>query len=58
MLCVIDVGVKNDLAVQVARGAAGGLDQAGGAAQVAFLVRVQDRHQRYFGQVQPLAQAG
>ena len=56
MLCVQHVGVKNDLAVDVAGGAAGRLDEAGGAAQIALLVGVQNGHQRDFGQVQPLAQ--
>jgi hypothetical protein len=48
--------VKNNFAVDVARGAARGLNEAGRAAQIAFLVRVQDRHQRHLRQVQPFAQ--
>ena len=40
----------------MARGAAGGLDQAGLAAQKTFLVRVENRHERNFRQVQPFAQ--
>ena len=51
-----DVGVEDDATVHVARRPADGLGQAGLAAQEALLVRVQDRHQRAFGDVQPLAQ--
>jgi hypothetical protein len=50
------VRVEDDFAVDVAGGAAGGLDQAGRAAQVPFLVRVKNRDQRDFGEVQALAQ--
>jgi hypothetical protein len=53
---VIDVGVEDHLAVDVARGAADGLDQRGLAAQEAFLVGVEDRDQRAFGNVEALAQ--
>ena len=38
------------------RGAAGGLDQARFAAQKTFLVRVQNRHERNFRQIQAFAQ--
>ena len=50
------VGVHDDLAVDVAGGAADGLDQRACGAQEAFLVGVEDGHQRHLGQVQPLAQ--
>ena len=51
------VGIEDHLAVDVARGAADGLDQRGLAAQKAFLVGVEDRDQRAFGNVEALAQA-
>ena len=50
------IGVENHPAVDVARGAADGLDQRGLGAQEAFLVGVEDRHQRAFGNVEALAQ--
>src|SRR5262245_43815048 len=50
------VGIEDDAAVDVARGAADGLDQRRLAAQKAFLVGVEDRHQGAFGNVQALAQ--
>ena len=50
------VGIQNGPAIQVARRAANGLDQAALRAQKAFLVRVQNRHQRHLGNIQPLAQ--
>jgi hypothetical protein len=50
------VRVEDDLALDVARGPARGLDQRGLGAQEALLVRVQDGHQRDLGQVQALAQ--
>ena len=50
------VGIEDHLAVDVARGAADGLDQRGLAAQKAFLVGVEDRDQRAFGNVEALAQ--
>ena len=53
---VIVVGVHDDLAVDMARGAADRLDQRALGAQVALLVGVQDRDQRNLGQVQTLAQ--
>ena len=40
----------------MARGAADGLDEGALRTQESFLVRVEDRHQRHFGQVQALAQ--
>ncbi len=48
------VGVENHLAVDVARGAANRLHQRGLRAQEAFLVGVEDRHQRAFGDVEAL----
>ncbi len=53
---VIVVGVEDDPAVDVAGGPAEGLDERGGRAQEAFLVRVQDGYQGDLGQVQALAQ--
>ena len=50
------VGVHVHLAVDVAGGAADGLDQAARRAQEALLVGVEDRHQRHLGQVETLAQ--
>ena len=50
------VGVHDRRAVQMARGAADGLDQRLLGAQEAFLVGVQDRDQADLGQVQTLAQ--
>ncbi len=50
------VGIEDRLAVEVARGAADGLDQRALAAQEAFLVRIEDRHQRHLGHVQAFAQ--
>src|SRR6185503_19408732 len=50
------VGIEDHLAVDVARGAADGLDQRGFAAQKAFLVGVEDRDQRAFGNVEAFAQ--
>jgi hypothetical protein len=50
------VGVQDGLAAQVASGAADGLDQRAGRTQEAFLVRIQNRHQRDLGHVQALAQ--
>ncbi|EYU02606.1 hypothetical protein PA99_1389 [Pseudomonas aeruginosa PA99] len=42
--------------MQVARGTTDGLDQRALRAQEAFLVRVEDRHQRHLGHVQAFAQ--
>src|SRR6185312_411098 len=50
------VRVHVNLAGDVAGGTPDGLDQRGAAAQEAFLVRIQDGHQRDLGQVQALAQ--
>ena len=50
------VGVQNHHAVGVARRPADGLDQRGLRAQEALLVCVQDSHQGYLWQVQPLPQ--
>ena len=50
------VGVKNHLAVEMPRGAAGGLNQTRFAAQKTFLVGVENRHERNFRQIQPFAQ--
>ena len=50
------VGVHDDPAVDVAGGAADGLDQRGLGAQEALLVGVEDRDQRAFGDVEALAQ--
>ncbi len=50
------IRIQNDLAVDIARGAADGLDEGGLAAQEAFLVGVQDRDQGAFGNVEALAQ--
>ena len=50
------VGVEDDLAVDVARGAADGLDQRGFRAQEAFLVGVENGDQRALGNVEALAQ--
>ena len=50
------VGIQNGPAIQVARRAANGLDQAALRAQKAFLVRVQNRNQRHLGNIQPFAQ--
>ena len=50
------VGVEDHLAVDVAGGAADGLNQRRLAAQKTFLVGVEDRDQRAFGNVEALAQ--
>ena len=50
------VGVHDDLALGVPGGTADGLDKAAAAAQEALLVRVQNGHQRYLGDVQTLPQ--
>ena len=50
------VGIQNRSAFQVTRSAAYGLDQRALRAQKTFLVRVQNRHQRDLGNIQPLAQ--
>ena len=53
---VIVVGVEDDLAVDVARGAADGLDQGGLGAQEAFLVGIEDGDEAAFGDVEAFAQ--
>src|SRR5262249_32643598 len=50
------IGVEDRSAVDVARGAAYGLDERALGAQEPFLVRVQYRDQRYLRQVEPFAQ--
>ena len=50
------ISVKNRRAVQVARSAADGLNQRTLGTQKAFLVRIENRDQRYFGQIQTFAQ--
>ena len=50
------VGIENGAAFDVARAAADGLNQRGGAAEIAFFVGVQNGDQRNFGQVQAFAQ--
>ena len=56
MLCVTVIGEKNDFAIDVPRGAAGGLDERGLAAQEAFLVRIEDADERDFRQIEPFAE--
>ena len=53
---MIVVGVHDDLAVDVARRAADGLDQRARRAQIAFLVGVENRDQRDLRQIEALAQ--
>ena len=53
---VTAVGVKNGAALDVARAAADGLDERGGAAQEAFLIRIENGDQRNFRQVEAFAQ--
>ena len=50
------VGVHDDLAADVARGAADDLDERPRRAQEALLVGVEDRDERHLGQVDALAQ--
>jgi hypothetical protein len=50
------VGIEDDAAVDIARGAADGLDQRGLRAQKAFLVGVENGDQRAFGNVEAFAQ--
>ena len=50
------VGVEHDVALDVPRGAAHGLDERRGRAQEAGLVGVEDGHQLHLGQVEALAQ--
>ena len=56
MLSRHHVGVEDDFAVEMPRGAAGGLDQTRFAAQKTFLVRVENRDERNFRQIQSFAQ--
>ena len=51
-----DVGEKNDFAVDVARGATGGLDKRSLAAQKSFLVRIENANQRDFGKIETFAE--
>src|SRR5262249_3036882 len=48
------IGIEDHAAVDVARGAADGLNERGLAAQKAFLIGVQNRDQRTFRNVEPL----
>ena len=50
------VGVEDHAAVGVPGGATDGLDQRRGRAQIAFLVRIEDRHQSALGNIEALAQ--
>ena len=52
----VTVRIHDHTAVEVARGAPGGLDQGAGRAQEPFLVGIENGHQRHFGQVEALAQ--
>ena len=52
----LHVGIEDDHAVEVARGASGGLDEAGGAAGLAFLVRVRNGDEGNFRQVEAFAE--
>ena len=50
------VGEEDDFAVDVPRGAAGGLDERGLRAQVAFLVGIENADERDFRQIEAFAQ--
>ncbi len=50
------VGEENDLAVDVPRGAAGGLDQRSLAAQEAFLVGIENADERDFRKIESFAE--
>ena len=50
------IGVEQHPPVHIPRSAADGLHQRGGGAQIAFLIGVEDRDERAFGDVEPLAQ--
>ncbi len=50
------IRIHDDLAIGISGGASDGLDQRGFTAQEALLVRIQDRHQRYLGNIQALPQ--
>ena len=56
MAAVMLVGIHDDPAVDVPRRPPDGLDERRLAAQEAFLVGVEDGHQRDLGQVEPFAQ--
>ena len=48
--------IQDGAAVEIARRAANSLDQAALCTQEAFLVRIEDGHQRHLGNVEPFAQ--
>jgi hypothetical protein len=50
------IGIQNRAAFYVARAAPHRLNQRSRAAQIAFFIRVENGHQRNFGQIEPLAQ--
>ncbi len=50
------VRIHERLAVDVARGAADGLDQRAARAQESFLVGIENRHQRDLGEIEPFTQ--
>ena len=50
------IGIENRLATGVARGAANRLNQRGSGTQKAFFIGVENRNQRYFRQIQALAE--
>ena len=50
------LGVEDNAAVHVARGAASRLRERAGRAQEALLISIEHRHKRHFGQIQTLAQ--
>ena len=52
----LDIGVEDDLAMEMTGGAAGGLNQAGGAAEVAFLVGVEDGDEGNLGKIKAFAE--
>jgi len=50
------IGIENDAPVDIASGAADGLDERGFGTQKPLLIRVEDRNQSAFGDVQPFPQ--
>ena len=50
------VGVENGAAFEMARAAAHGLNQRRGAAEIAFLVGVENRDERNFGKIEAFAE--
>src|SRR3546814_9008635 len=50
------IGIKDDAPIDIAGGAANGLDQRRFGAQETFLVRVQNSHKAAFGNVQTFPQ--